>query len=261
MAKASPRRAPASRHDCTHLNSKRKSGLLSCISRRVFLPTARGRTGFQRFDELYKRFELRFRFQRFSLGRRAGARIFRQITSACSLPREGWCATSSHTWSTSQTGTPSFRTTARNTNSSFRGTRTYTSGSTSTVLAENPRCRWSTAQRPPGGILGGAACWERPSTEFFTQRRPLQQFGSGSRYSRRRRARQECWDASARNRSRLLLEATQAIRLASKRFPEKLQSGIVHQERTNMLTPTYHCKRLVGQAQPCCESKGLSGWS
>ncbi len=120
------------------------------------------------------------------------------------------------------------------------------------------RCRWSTAQRPPGGILGGAACWERPSTEFFTQRRPLQQFGSGSRYSRRCRARQECWDASARNRSRLLLEATQAIRLASKRFREKLQSGIVHQERTNKLTPTCHWKRLVGQAQPYYESKGLS---
>jgi hypothetical protein len=78
---------------------------------------------------------------------------------------------------------------------------------------------------------------------------------------RRCRARQKCWDASARNRSRLLLEATQAIRLASKRFPEKLQNGIVHQERTNMLTPTYHHKRLVGQAQPCCESKGLCGWS
>jgi DNA polymerase IV len=63
-------------------------------------------------------------FQRFSFARRAGARIFRQIKSACSLPREGCWATSSHTCSTSQTGTPCFTTTARNTDSSSRGTRT-----------------------------------------------------------------------------------------------------------------------------------------
>ena len=63
------------------------------------------------------------RRDRVQVARSTGARIFRQIKSACFLPREGCWATSSHTWSASQTGTPPFRTTERNTDSSFRGTR------------------------------------------------------------------------------------------------------------------------------------------
>jgi hypothetical protein len=61
--------------------------------------------GIKRGNEFRKRFEFGILFARGSDDSNAEARIFLQIRSACSLPRDGRCPTSSQTWRISLTGT------------------------------------------------------------------------------------------------------------------------------------------------------------
>src|SRR6266436_87957 len=80
--------------------------------------------GIKRSNEFRKRFEFGILFAHGSDDSNAGDRIFLQIRSACSLPRDGCCPTSSQTWRISLTGTSSFLTAPRKTLSRFPGMRT-----------------------------------------------------------------------------------------------------------------------------------------
>src|SRR4030095_16242452 len=75
----------------------------------------------KRINEFRKGFEFGILLAHASDDSNAEDRILLQIMSACSLPRDGCCPTSSQTWRISLTGTPSFRTTPRKTLSRFPG--------------------------------------------------------------------------------------------------------------------------------------------